>query len=471
MRPPADGWSLRSPLPFAAPLGYLAVRTWRRGAGARHLGDRRPPGPALRSLLLASTVAVAAAAAGTAAGLAGHAHRPARPARLRLLLPLPLVLPVVHRRVRADRGVRPRRPARAGPGPIGVRGCRRSSGFWARSAVLTLLTYPYVYLPVAARLRAAARRRWRSRPACSGAARCAVFRTVVLPQARAADRSPARCWCSSTCVSDFGAVQLLRLRHADARHLRQPAARPAIVARAQPAAGAAGDRWSWWAERAASRAGGTPTRAARAGRCACRLGRWRGGRAARLAGAVVGLALVAPLARARPTGRCAALGEGADRGRRRSSRTRAALVEPAVNTAVSSAAAALVAVAVVLPVAYLTSRRRGRGRRRRQRRRGRRVRAAGAGVALALVFWTLDSAGASARSTRPSRCWWARTSCTSAPRRCGPAQVAVASVPAGARRRRPHARAPAACAAWRRRAAADGARRWRPAPGWCCCRR
>ena len=59
------------------------------------------------------------------------------------------------------------------------------------SLVLTLFTYPYVYLPVAARL-ARCRRRWRKRPACSGGVRSAVFRTVVLPQITGAVR-PGRC--------------------------------------------------------------------------------------------------------------------------------------------------------------------------------------------------------------------------------------------------------------------------------------
>jgi iron(III) transport system permease protein len=131
-------------LPFAAPLAYLAVRTWDEGQALDILGDRALLAPLGRSLLLASTVALAAAAAGTAAAwLVTRTDLPGRGA-LRLLLPLPLVLPsfigafaliaAFARGGLADRILE----------PIGVSGVLTVDGYVGAFTVLTLLTYPYV---------------------------------------------------------------------------------------------------------------------------------------------------------------------------------------------------------------------------------------------------------------------------------------------------------------------------------------
>ncbi|MBW3604760.1 MAG: ABC transporter permease subunit [Actinobacteria bacterium] len=84
----------------------------------------------------------------------------------------------------------------------------RIEGFWAAFAVLTLLTYPYVYLPVAARLR-------RMPPSHEESARLlgsgplATFARIVLPQLTGAIAAGGLLVFLYV-LSDFGAVQLLR---------------------------------------------------------------------------------------------------------------------------------------------------------------------------------------------------------------------------------------------------------------------
>src|SRR6185503_19665396 len=74
--------------------------------------------------------------------------------------------------------------------------------------VLTLLTYPYVYLPVAARLRQLPAAMEES-ARLLGRGPLAVFATVVLPEARAAIAAGGLLVFLYV-LSDFGAVQLLR---------------------------------------------------------------------------------------------------------------------------------------------------------------------------------------------------------------------------------------------------------------------
>ena len=180
-------------------------------------------------------------------------------------------------------------------------------GFWARALVLTLFTYPYVYLPV----RPGSRRCRPTLEESARAARPATGRGV--PHHRAA-RSRTGAIAAGTllvflyCVSEFGAVSLHALRHADGAHRRDAAARPhdvdhrsslllAVVAIAvvvaERHAGRAGGRRSTRARRrpagaarAASAGGGWPAfvvvgrrrarRARRAARACSSNGRSRG---------------------------------------------------------------------------------------------------------------------------------------------------------------------------------------------------
>lgn len=370
-------------VPFAAPLAYLVVRNAQEGGAWSTLGDRALLAPLGRSLLLATAVAAAAAVVGTAAAwLVQRSDLPGRRA-FRLLLPLPLVLPSF---IGAFALIAAFAPGGLVEEALGVSGLPEVRGFWGAFALLTLLTYPYVYLPVAARLR-------QLPPAMEESARllgrgpAATFAGVVLPQARAAIAAGALLVFLYV-IADFGAVQLLRYdtltRAIYANYLLDPEVAVAlslalgvlaiavVVAQRRVAGGA----------RADARRGGRPL--------VVPLGRWRAPSVAFVAG-LLGLALAAPVAvlvywAAR----------GVSRGTARSNSLvadPARLVEPALNTSVASVSAALVAVAVVLPVAFLTARHRGR--------LGGGAAALVIGgfalpglvVALALAFWTLRSPG------------------------------------------------------------------------------
>jgi iron(III) transport system permease protein len=366
-------------LPFAAPLAYLVVRNAQEGGFAATLADDAMLGPLGRSLLLATSVAAAAAAVGTAAAwLVTRTDLPGRRI-IRLLLPLPLVLPSF---IGAFALIAAFAPGGLIERALGVSGLPEVRGFGGAFAVLTLLTYPYVYLPVAARLR-------QLPPAVEESARllgrgpAATFASVVLPQARAAIAAGALLVFLYV-IADFGAVQLLHYdtltRAIYANYLLDPEVAVAlslalgllaivvVVAQRRAAGGIRQDR----------RRGGRPLTVA--------LGRWRVGALAFVA-AVLGLALAAPVAvlvywtaRGVSAGTSRASSLVADPAR---------LVEPTLNTSLASVAAALVAVAVVLPVAFLVTRHRSRL-------------GGGAGalviggfalpglvVALALAFWTL----------------------------------------------------------------------------------
>lgn len=202
-------WGVGLGLFFAAPLGYLVYENVRlRSDVAELLGAARTWGPLGNSLLLAATVSLAAMVAGTA--MAWATVRLDLPGR-RLwaaLAPLPLVIPTF---VGATAFIA--LLARGGLAeqvlsPLGMGSMPRLRGFWAAWLVLTLLTYPYVYLPTRARLR-------HLDPTYEEAARvlgrrpAAVFATVTLPALLPAISAGGLLVCLYT-LSDFGAVELLR---------------------------------------------------------------------------------------------------------------------------------------------------------------------------------------------------------------------------------------------------------------------
>jgi iron(III) transport system permease protein len=370
-------------VPFAAPLAYLVVRNAEEGGFASTLADDALLAPLGRSLLLATSVALAAAVVGTsAAWLVTRTDLPGRRV-IRLLLPLPLVLPSF---IGAFALIAAFAPGGLIERVLGISGLPQVRGFAWAFAILTLLTYPYVYLPVAARLR-------QLPPAVEESARllgrrpAATFATVVLPQARAAIAAGALLVFLYV-IADFGAVQLQRYdtltRAIYANYLLDQEVAVALSL----ALGLLAIVVVVVQRRIA---GGTRQDARREGRVlTIALGRWRVAALA-FVGALLGLALAAPVAvlvywtvRGVEAGSSRANSLVADPGR---------LVEPALNTSVASVAAALVAVAVVLPVAFLTARHRSR---------------VGGGaaalviggfalpglvIALALAFWTLRSPG------------------------------------------------------------------------------
>ena len=162
-------------------------------------------GPLGRTLVLAVSVTLSATVAGT--GLAWLTTRTDVPLRRvwRILAPLPLVIP-------SFVGASALLAALAEGGLldelVGFDQRPDLYGFRGAWLVLTLFTYPYVYLPVAARFAALP-------PSLEESARLLgrrgpnVFRTVVLPQAAPAIGAGALLVFLYT-ISDFGAVQLLR---------------------------------------------------------------------------------------------------------------------------------------------------------------------------------------------------------------------------------------------------------------------
>lgn len=366
---------------FAAPLVYLAVRVAQLGDEAVDVltgsGVWRP----LRStLLLATSVAATAAVVGTA--LAWVTTRSDVPLRRlwAVTAPLPLVYPSF---IGAAALL-----AAVAPGGLldsvlpWVDRLPEVEGFGGSWYVLTLFTYPYVYLPVAARLGAL-------NPAFEEGARLLgkspwqVFRSVVLPQASSA------VWAGSLlvflyCVSDFGAVAQLRYRTLTVEVYEN---------RLQDRALVLGALLGFVAiavvllERLAGRRRAALESARSRRPLQAPLGRWRWPVLAAVAFVSVN-ALLGPLS---------VLGFWAVKGFTGSGRLGAAevadLVAPTRSTAALAVTAAVLAVAVVLPVAYLTARHRSRV--------GDAVNAAvvagfalpGLLIALSVVFWTLSGPG------------------------------------------------------------------------------
>lgn len=195
-------------LAFAAPLLFLALRSLVDGGYRETLAAGTTLGPLRRSLLLAGMVSGATAIIGTVtAWLVVRTDLPLR--RLwRLLLPLPLVIPSFIGAFSLIAAFAPGGLLVRLLGPLGVTSVPEVRGLPGAFLVLTLLTYPYVYLPVAARLAQLS-------PSYEEAARLLgrrpheVFREVVLPQLRPAILA-GTLLVFLYVVSDFGAVQLLR---------------------------------------------------------------------------------------------------------------------------------------------------------------------------------------------------------------------------------------------------------------------
>ncbi len=196
---------------FLAPLTYLVVRNiTARSDFFEVLFSRRTLEPLLLSLRLGLLVSVGAAALGTT--LAWLTIRTDLPARKlwQILCPLPLVLPSF---VAAAAII-----SAFGPGgmletilePFGVQNLPSMRTFWGAWFVLTLITYPYVYLPVAARL-ASLPPNLEESARMLGRTNLQTLREVIWPQTVGAVRAGALLAFLYT-ISDFGAVTLLGQR-------------------------------------------------------------------------------------------------------------------------------------------------------------------------------------------------------------------------------------------------------------------
>ncbi|SOC57206.1 ABC transporter permease [Ornithinimicrobium cerasi] len=183
------------------PLVYLVLRTGQGGLGAwlETVATERTARLATTSLLLAVVVTAACLLIGVgAAWLVTRSNTPGRRA-LAVLMALPLAVPSY---VAAFTWVSVADLWTTDPGT-------RFEGFVAASVVLTLYTYPYVYLPVAVAL-------VRVDPAQEEVARSLgrgplhTLLTVTLPQVRPAIAGGALLAVLYV-LADFGAVSILRL--------------------------------------------------------------------------------------------------------------------------------------------------------------------------------------------------------------------------------------------------------------------
>ena len=333
---------------FALPLGWLVVRAV-QGGGAGVLTSSVGLRPLLNSVALAAATATATAAIGTAAAWL-TVRTDLRWARLwQALLPLPLVIPSF---IGAFTLLAAFAPGglldQVLPSRIAL---PRLGGFWGAFAVLTLLTYPYVFLPVSARMRQLPASLEES-ARLLGRGGWASFRHVVLPQTRTAILAGALLVFLYT-ISDFGAVQLLRYdtltRVIYATRLDQATSIGLSLQLGLLAiAVVAGERVL---VRAAPPTGPRVARALRVP-----LGRWRVPALVSVAGLVT-FSLAAPVC---VLGFWALRGvvEGASRAGAVAADP-ATLVGPLLSTVGAGVAAAAVAACVVLPLAYLTVRHRG----------------------------------------------------------------------------------------------------------------
>ena len=375
---------------FALPGGYVA---WRAAGGSESplalLGSRQTLDPLWRTVQLAALVSVSTALLGT--GLAWLTTRTDLPLRRlwRVVVPLPLVYPSFVGAAAFISGLTPGGVVHDLAGVFGIELTIRLHGLVGSWLVLTLFTYPYVYLPVAARLTTLSTA-FEENARLLGDGPRRVFLRVVLPQVGPSIAAGSLLVFLYT-LSDFGAVHLMRFET-----LTQTIFRTRLFDRDRSFALAllllVLALLVVAAERTVARSG--TRRGARVGAIGDRralvvpLGRWKAACTTATA-AVVGLALVAPAVSLADWGLF-----GWFRSRRGGTGLRLDwddVVAPTWNTIWVSTVTALVAVAVVLPVAYLLARHRSRV--------GGVVNAVvvagfaipGLVVALSMIFWTLHA--------------------------------------------------------------------------------
>ena len=138
---------------FAVPFSYLVVRNVTEGSETfRTVFSRDTAAPLWNTLRLAVTVSAASAAIGTL--LAWLTMRTDLPFRWfwRIACPLPLVLPSFVAAAALLAALAPGGLAEELLNPLELEAPARIDGFWGAFFVLTVVSYPYVYLPAAARI-------------------------------------------------------------------------------------------------------------------------------------------------------------------------------------------------------------------------------------------------------------------------------------------------------------------------------
>lgn len=364
---------------FLFPIGYLVWGTITFGGDTwEALTSSRTLRPLANSLLIATVVTGLCGVLGVStAWLVSRTDLPGR-RLLRLALPLPLVIPSF---VGATAYL-----AGFGRGGL-IEAIPRLDGFWGATLVLTLLSYPYVYLPVLARLMTTSDNLEEAARLLDGRFGRMWVR-VVVPQIRGA-AAAGMLLTFLYVLSDFGAVTLMRFdtitRAIFSARLFDRAASLtlglilAIVALLVAAA--------------ARRVGvpDAPSATNPAIRRRYPLG-WGRLPAAALVGLLVAVAFAAPIAvflswvtRGSTTVGVGFSGFGDDLG---------FLAGPIVNTTVASVVAAVVATVVVLPVAYAAARRRTGLAAWSGAAVASVFALPGLVVALAIVFWALQAPSA-----------------------------------------------------------------------------
>jgi iron(III) transport system permease protein len=188
---------------FAAPVLYVAWRALTLG-GDRGDALSESLAPAWRTIQLAVLVSVAAAVIGVL--LAWLVTRTDLPlARLwRILAPLPLAIPSFIGAAAFIAALGPDGILRDALELVGYHAPRRFRGLGASVLVLTLFTYPFVYLPVAARLTTLPPQ-FEETSRLLGDHPWQTFRRVLLPLVRGAIEG-GTLLVALYCLSEFGAV-------------------------------------------------------------------------------------------------------------------------------------------------------------------------------------------------------------------------------------------------------------------------
>lgn len=329
---------------FLFPLSYLVWEAAGGGGDAAAALTRRSVwGPLLRSLALAAASASACGVLGGALAWLVVRTDVAGRRLWKMVLPLPLVIPSF---VGATAML-----AAFGPGAL-IPFAPRPEGFWGAFAVLVLLSYPYTYLPIAARLRNTAPEPEEAARVLGGG-RMRMMRRVVYPQVRGTALA-GMLLVFLYVLSDFGAVSLMRydtITRAifSARLLdRSTSLTLGLILAVLALAAAGGERALSRPVPAVSRSGARQVR--------YRLGRWR-----RPAGLLIGSAAAAGFAapvmvfavwmvRGSTTVGVGYSGLGDDL---------SFLVGPLLDSTAAAVTAAAAAAAVTLPAAFAAARGRG----------------------------------------------------------------------------------------------------------------
>ncbi len=216
---------------FAFPGIYLTYRAFGEGADpGQLLLSQRTLAPLWRTLQLGAAVSAGSLVLGTT--MAWLTHRTDLVGRRlwRVMLPLPLVYPTFLGAAAFIRTLNPGGLANDLLSGLGISATPELRGFFGAWLVLLLMCYPYVYLPVAARLRQLPPSLEESARLLGDSAFAAFWRISVPHSASAIGAGTLLVFLYT--LSDFGAVQLMRYdtltRAIATNHLADPPAALAL---------------------------------------------------------------------------------------------------------------------------------------------------------------------------------------------------------------------------------------------------